>query len=398
MLDAMLLLNEEQVSSAIRSQLYALAKKRKGRHRRMALYAEREIDSTEMFKSELTSDRTGRMRVRAIGRKGPGAVKPIRGSSRVGSEGLVAFIISQAKEAWPKIFMNHPGPDLIRGKCHPAGSIVIVTDFIGSGSRVRTMLDAFWAVPSVRAWHSRHWVDFKVVAAAGTASGHTNVRRHRMRPQVMMQHVAPTIGAIGSRRPTNRWFSLVDSYGPEAGRGAGRQGFENSAALVAFNYRLPNNTPALIHKTSDGWNALYEGPAPEELRPAFGLQTNSEVVATAAENIGIVLSPNLAVEEAALVLFLSLLRGRWRHGQEIALAERIRMEVPDVIDLYRKALRTNLLSDSGRLTEKGQALLAAGRQRERKRPEVATNEQPYYPLNLRAPRVSSSSRRPSGRP
>jgi len=155
MLDAMLLLNEERVSAALRLQLYALADGRSGRHRRIALYAEREFGGTPAFDVRLICDANGRLRRRSIGRKGPEPVKPMRGSERVGSEGLGAFVIWQVHETKPKSFMNHPGPDLIRGKTNPAGSIGVVTDFIGSGSRVRDMLDAFWAAPSVRSWVSR---------------------------------------------------------------------------------------------------------------------------------------------------------------------------------------------------------------------------------------------------
>jgi hypothetical protein len=322
----------------------------------------------------------------------------MRGGARVGSEGLVAFVISQAKEAWPKIFMSHPGPDLIRGKTSPAGSIVIVTDFIGSGSRVRAMLDAFCAVPTVRAWHSRHWIDFKVVAAAATTSGASSVRHHRLRPEVLMQHVAPTIGAVPDWRLGSEWRTLIDTYGPEAGRGAGRYGFGDSAALIAFNYRLPNNTPAMLHKSAAGWRALYDGPAPDDLRPAFGLRTAEEVIDAAAANSGVSLSPDLPVADAALVLVLSLLHGRWWRGAEVALAERTGMAVPDVTEVLRKALRNGYVTGAGRLTDKGQAVLAAGRRSERKRPEVPTEAQPYYPTELRTPRISSSTRRPFGRP
>jgi len=193
MLDAMLLLNEEQVSAALRSQLYALADARQGKRRRVALYAEREFGGAAAFEVKIIPDANGRPRRRSIGRKGPAPVKPVRGGGRVGSEGLVAFVISQAHETKPNAFMNHPGPDLLRGKKSPAGSIGLVTDFIGSGSRVREMLDAFWAVPSVRSWVSRKWIDFKVIAAAATVPGVANVKRHRLRPQVLFQHVAPTL-------------------------------------------------------------------------------------------------------------------------------------------------------------------------------------------------------------
>ncbi|MEA2871007.1 MAG: hypothetical protein QOH67_983 [Hyphomicrobiales bacterium] len=398
MLDSMLLLNEEQVSAALRSQLYALAGSRHGRRRRIALYAEREFGGVPAFNVEIVLDTNGRPRRRSIGRKGPAPVKPVRGSGRVGSEGLVAFIISQAHETRPKSFMNHPGPDFLRGKTSPAGSIGIVTDFIGSGSRVREMLDAFWAVPSVRSWVSRKWIDFKVITAAATVAGVANVKRHRLRPQVLFQHVAPTIGSYPDWQLSREWVKLIESYGPDAGRGASRYGFGGDAALVAFNYRLPNNTPALLHRTYGGWRALYDGAAPDDLRPAFGLRARAEVIGQAAETTGVVISHDLPPEDAALVLILSLLRGRWRGGTEVALAERTGMAVPDVMDILARALKGGLINGSGRLTDDGQALLAAGRRSERKRPVVATNPEPYYPLALRTPRGSFSTRRPLGRP
>lgn len=110
------------------------------------------------------------------------------------------------------------------------------------------------------------------------------------------------------------------------------------------------------------------------------------------------ISLDLSPEDAALVLILSLLRGRWRVGTEVALAERTGMAVPDVMDVLARALKSGFVNGSGRLTDAGQALLAAGRRSERKRPEVVTNPDPYYPLALRTPQGSFSTRRPLGRP
>ncbi|MFG1287868.1 phosphoribosyltransferase-like protein [Xanthobacter versatilis] len=398
LLDAMLLLNEEQVSAAIRSQLYALADGRSGRRRRVALYAEREMGQSAFFQSTVTLDAKGRRHYRAVGRAGPPAVKPLRGGMRVGSEGLVGFVISQAKEARPTIFMNQPGPDLLRGKTAPAGTMALVTDFIGSGSRVRSMLDALWAVPTVRAWRSRGWVDFCVVAAAGTEAGITSVQRHRLRPDVRVEHVAPTIVKAGDWRQADRWFSLINRYGPDTGRGASRWGFGKTAALVAFNYRLPNNTPALLHQSTSTWRALYDGPAPDDLRPAFGLRRMSDVITSAAVSMGVRITPGLAEPDAATVLVLSAMRGRWWRGKEIALSERTGMTTPDVMEIVLRALRAKLITNRGRLTDAGHQMLEAARRLERKRPSIATSTVPYYPSELRTPRASSSTRRPYGRP
>ena len=57
--------------------------------------------------------------------------------------------------------------------------------------------------------------------------------------------------------------------------------------LVAFNYRFPNNTPALLHQSTSTWRALYDGPAPDDLRPAFGLRRMSDVITSAAASMGI---------------------------------------------------------------------------------------------------------------
>jgi hypothetical protein len=346
----------------------------------------------------MVPDANGRLRRRSTGRKGPAPVKPVRGSGRVGSEGLVAFVISQAHETKPKSFMNHPGPDILRGKTSPAGSIGVVTDFIGSGSRVREMLDAFWAVPSVRSWVSRKWIDFKVIAAAATVAGVANVKRHRLRPQILFQHVAPTIVSFPDWRQAGEWLQLIERYGPDAGRGASHYGFGGNAALVAFNYRIPNNTAAILHRTHDSWRALYDGAAPDDLGPAFRLRTPNKVIGQAAVDCGVVIATDLPLEDAALVLILTLLRGRWRAGAEVALAERTGMAVPDIMDILARALKHGFVNGSGRLTDAGQAFLAAGRRSERERPVVATNPAPYYPLVLRTPRGPSSTRRPSGRP
>jgi hypothetical protein len=191
LLDDLLLLNDEQVATAFRPLLFTLAQERKGRRKRIALYAERPFAEACAFDVALVADADGRMRRRAVGSKGPAAVGPVRGSPRVGSEGMVAFIISQAVEASPKIYMNHPGPDRLRARTNLPSTLAIVTDFVGSGERVRTMVDKFWAVPTVRSWVSRGWVSFKVIAAAGTSAGLEQVRNHHLRPQVLVEYIAP---------------------------------------------------------------------------------------------------------------------------------------------------------------------------------------------------------------
>lgn len=386
LLDAMLLLNEEQVATSIRSALDRIAERPRYRKRRVALYAEREFDSSMIFDVKMIADRNGRLRRRAVGYNGPPAVRPVRGRARVGSEGFVSHLISQSAERWTKIFMNHPGPDRLRGKTAPAGEIVIVTDFLGSGTRVSTMLDKFWAVPTVRSWTSRGMVRFRVVAAAATPSALGKVRRHRLRPQVEAEWIAPTVTSTADYKTMLAWKRLIDKNGPEEGRGTGRYGFGEEGALIAFNYRLPNNTPAMVHHgDSNGWQPLYVGSAPVELRGLFGVRSLDQAILSAADANGVEFGHELTEEDRQAILVLSMLKGRWHRGAEVALASRTSLPVPTVLDILTRALKAELITRSGRLTDKGYKFMESGRAGERKTPIIATSSLPYYPETLRIP-------------
>ena len=385
MLDALLLLNEEQVAAAIRGLLQSVARERKGRRKRVGLYAEREFPEPRAFEVALVQDHCGVLRRRATGRSGPVALRQRRGSPRIGSEGFIAFIISQAVEAWPHVYANQPGPDRFRARS-PIGAIAIVTDIVGSGTRVRTILDKFWAVPTIRAWMSRRWVKFLVVAAAGTPEGIKSVSSHRVKPPVLVEKIVPTLSSAGDAEMQSRWRALIRSYGPRDASQEAQEGFLATGALVAFSYRIPNNTPALLHRSGGGWRALYTGHAPEDLRSIFRLEARAHRIQQAARSIGVDLAADLSEDHAQTVLVLSAVRGRWRQGAEVSIAEMTGLTVPEVIVIRRRAIRSGLLSVDGRLTDVGQATLQAGARSQRKRPDIPTASEPYYPKSLRVPR------------
>jgi len=281
MLNALLLLNEEQVASTILSLLQGLAAERSGRRRRVALYAEREFPERNAFEVRSIPDASGVVRRRAVGRAGPAAVKPVRGSTRVGSEGSVAFIISQAVAAWPSIYANQPGPDRIRSARNPIGALVIVTDFVGSGTRINTILDKFWNVPSVRAWVSRRWVEFMIVAAAGTSAGMASVRAHRLKPRVLVGHRgADNVNA-------ERGFNAGDEFNlttKKCRRGGARCFARMGQKTLVSSGRGFGGTPLLSHSATEfrttrpssstkavGDGAPYTRPCPG--RPEVRLRT-----------------------------------------------------------------------------------------------------------------------------
>ncbi len=391
LLDGMLLLNEVEVNGALLSLLDDVAAQSVSVRGRVALYAEREFAGSTMFRVDRVADANGRIRRRSTGSRGLPPVEPIRGSSRVGSEGMVAFVISQAKKSAPNVFLNHPGPDGFRKK-RRVQTLAIVTDFVGSGTRVLKMLDKFWATPTIRAWASRGWIDFKVIAAAGTLAGVRNVRDHHRKPDVRIRHIVPTLYG-NLQRP---WKPLIYNYGPDEAGGAGRLGYKDNGALVAFTYGIPNNTPLILHAAGPAWRPLYMGAAPEDARSAFGLRPPDVRIAQAAEVIGLELRSGIPDIDAKLVIFLSSVRGRWREAAVTPMAEATGLTEQEILVAFDRAVLHGLIDSTGRLTDAGHLARDAARPQIR-RPRVPTNTEPYYPSQLRAPRASSSTSRPSGR-
>jgi hypothetical protein len=292
--------------------------------------------------------------------------------------------LSQGVEIAKGVYLNGPGPDRIRR--HGVSLIVIVTDFIGTGSRVCTMLEKFMRVPSIRSWRSNHWIEFAVAAAAATAHGVAAVQGHRSKAKVYTNYLAASLKTYPDQAAAQAWKTLALNYGPRHARGSNPLGYKDLGALIAFSYRAPNNLPLLFHEGNRAWKPLFRGPISTDMAPAFGLQSPTRRTALAAAALSQDLPDDLVLKERQVLLVLLALRGRWRSGQEIEFAERTGLGVPEILDARAYALKRGLLTSEGRLTDAGQALVHAGTSKISRVPEIPTRTQPYYPKALRAPR------------
>ncbi|RWP42957.1 MAG: hypothetical protein EOR04_10325 [Mesorhizobium sp.] len=392
MLDAMVLLDHEEVAAAQRARLASVQAKPYQRpfiKNRIGLYAEREFAEGRIFTEEWIVGRHGKRTERSTGPSRVVPVAPRRGSSRVGSEGPTANAIAQVIKGRPKSFTSHPGPDVIRKT--GVGVICIVTDFIGSGTRINKMLDLFWKSPSVRSWWRLGWISFAIVTACGTRRGIQEVQRHRVKPEVVSEFMVPAVGDFEADLVA-RWTDIMTRYGPPGATAEDRSGYKGSAALVAFTYGLPNNTPLIVHGSGGGWRALYQGSIPSDSRRAFHPLTDDERAGNAIERAGFDLDLSIGTDLATMLLVLSQIRGKWRQGAEEEISERTGLAPDQVRTAIARAQAEALVVSDGHLTEAGQTAIKALRIPWR-RPDIPTDENPYYPWELRDPRVSSSNRR-----
>lgn len=194
----------------------------------IALYAERELRHRFGKPHRLFKEAERKVK-RAIGSKGPDAVKPTKAyDPSVGSEGIVAQMISQLCQEYPGKFLNHPGPDQIRKK--RARAFWVVTDLIGSGDRASRYLEAAWLVRSVRSWWSGKLMKFAVMAYSATESGERWVARHPSKPEIHIVLPCPTIDTSFPPKEAEQMKMLCTTYDPTDGEPGPPPG--SGAALV----------------------------------------------------------------------------------------------------------------------------------------------------------------------
>lgn len=251
LLDRMMLVGASEFSVAITKQLNRIERDCPSAKPCLALYAEREVEKCNY---EVLPFFPGTDKGRATGDGiPPVSVDPKK--QDVGSEGIVASLISKYCKLPDKHALSHPGPDALRE--NRVRKIVIVTDFVGSGRRVREMLDAFALVASIQSWRSFGLLDFHVVCYSGTECGLRCVRRHSLRPKVSFHIACPVINEAFSGSELGEIKLLCKTYPGKRSRYP--FGFNETGSLIAFSHGIPNNAPAILHSNAGGWKPLFPG-------------------------------------------------------------------------------------------------------------------------------------------
>lgn len=360
----------------------------------IGLYVERELPHRKGVPHRLFKESQGKIK-RAYG-VGPDPVKAVKPwVPDVGSEGLVAQIVSEFCRKHPKTAFNHPGPDQIRK--HKVRRFVVVTDYIGSGKRAWTYLQAAWRVRSVRSWWSakkKHGLHFEVIAYAASREGRRRVEDHPSQPNVRVATSCPTIrGSFGSSKRATI-VDLCRRYSPV--KDGDPMGFGSVGALIAFAHGVPNNAPLVLYKKGPNWSPLFPTRLTSGIRKDFEKDDDtSEEIRNKLVNMR---QKRLAesgwIETGkpharATLMVLASLSQRPRHAE--AISGRTGLTIIEVDDALRRALTYKWIDGRNRLTDEGHDQLSHLRKQGLKiSPLPVEEEELYYPKMLRAPAEVSS--------
>ena len=389
LLRAMTLVSRDAFAEGLRTLLLARLADGKGP---IGLYVEREVRHRHGVPFRLFKEANRKVR-RAHG-VGPRPVEPTRAyDADVGSEGLVAQLVSEVCRTNLKTVFNHPGPDAIRK--HRIRRFVLVTDFIGSGKRASTYLQAAWRVRSVRSWWSRRattGLSFEVVAYAATRAGREVVEGHPSRPEV---HVVVGCPTLNTQFPNGEARRLCVKYSPVPPSVMPATGYANGGALIAFAHGVPNNAPLLLHKRGPGWAPLFPARVTSATRQAFPSQSDPDAVranllqmrqARLAQAGSIVGAKPHALN---LMMVLAALSRPPRETEVIS--RKTGLTILEVQAALKSALKNQWIDGEYRLTDLGHAQLDHARRVQPGEERLPLEGAPfYYPSSLRAPRGLSS--------
>jgi hypothetical protein len=378
LIDEILLVGADEFRRGLRQLLdQILLERRDGRP--LALYAEREIQTQGARILPIF----GMPNDRRVTGLGPAPVLFDPTAPQVGSEGAIATLLTSYQRLHSDDVLDHPGPDVLRGR--RAGPIVIVADFIGSGMRVWEMLEAFRLVRTIRSWRSYRLVEFFVVAYTGTEKGLGFVRKHPLRPRVLTVAGCPTVEQAFRGNEGDAVRRLCLSYPPES---MFPMGFGGSSSLVAFEHGIPDNAPAILHSDHGGWIPLFPNRSSLAIPAAFPASNREGVIARSNEMLRIrdakiYLADSRGRRWIQTMLVLAAI-GEGARTREL-ISARTRVSLRTVKETLEFTRITRWTSASGALTALGRAELKNLRRRRAKTPVLPTARKPfYYPTQLRA--------------
>ncbi|TBY55695.1 hypothetical protein E0H39_33290 [Rhizobium leguminosarum bv. viciae] len=354
----------------------------------LALYTEREFPRGQRFFPNLAPGAA----MRSVGRSGPKLVEPTRGSSHVGSEGIVAQLLTELARREPKSFLLTPGPDRLRPKkTRPAiHRIAIVTDLIGSGARMNRILDALWKTETFRSWqsHNKSRIQIHVVAYASTIVGAKAVKTHRLKPHLHFKELAPTISDMFHRVTLLHVERVCKFYNPLQGHpGIGPLGYEGTGTLIAFGHGCPNTTPPIFWAGKGGRPALFPNRSAVDFDALF--HVNDGIVF--ADRLAALGQPTLSDPELlshfddeasqALLVLSAMARGL-RGVSKISVRTGLGVVVAqNLLDVFQ---RIGWIDSEGAITESGLIELKSARQSIRLRSPLPEDRiSVYFPTSLR---------------
>jgi hypothetical protein len=216
-------------------------------------------------------------------------------SSTPGSEAIIGTVLRDFAVAGSNDVENpwiEPDAQLDQLRGQRCRSIVLVTDFCGTGNQVSVLADTIARNKTFKSWRSLGLIRIHVLAFAATPTALRTLRNH---PNIDVVHtIEATPDFDTAPWPKKLKLTIVDLCQRESRSKAYALGFRQSGGLLATVRRAPNNLPAVFIQTKD-WSPLFPNRrVPPEVAADLAGYKASEPVDALAARVG---QPRISVNQ-----------------------------------------------------------------------------------------------------
>jgi hypothetical protein len=266
-------------------------------------------------------------------------------------------------------------------------SIVLLTDYVGSGAQAETLAAAIARHPTIRSWRSLHLVEIHVAAVSAQRIGIERLEESRSVDAVHEIEAAPSIWTrIKNPDAQRAVVDLCRTYGRQRKLALG---YGESGGLMVTERGAPNNLPAIFIQQAAGWRPLFpDRTVPQSFVDELGTYRPSESLAVLAQRIGqIRLGRNERLDSmrrASRDLLRVLTLASDGPTDAHAIAESMGMDVAEAAAHLVTLQNWGFADTAGRITAAGRSeLVEHKRGRRWTTAHLQGSSDPYYPVGLR---------------
>lgn len=311
-------------------------------------------------------------------------------SALPGSEGFIGNLVreltrqrSAVKRGW---IAPRSSLDDVKAAC--CRTLVIVTDYSGSGEQLVEFAKTFTRNPTIRSWRSGVFLKIHAVAYTATtaAIGRLNAQGSAI-DSCSVVRTAPTF----LDRPWDAELrrSIEEMCVRKSKSRSLALGYKGSKALFATEASAPNNLPYVLRQTGKRWLPFFEERVvPSDLASELGEYiprvTNTDLAGiTKQRRLSESLNATFSRPSTVDLLNLLALIGRGRRDRH-RLAAATAQPLIQIDALITSLQRLQLIDGECRVTHRGRAELRSGKAAQRKiRFELPASDGDYYPRGMR---------------
>jgi len=177
-----------------------------------------------------------------------------------GSEGFVGSLLrdfAAAGRQTPENFWIAPDAGLEHLRERRCRTIVLVTDYSGSGTQLLTLAESLFRNKTICSWHSLKLIEIHVLAFAASLGALESLGSSRVINAAHTVEAAPTFETSGWTEEVHE--AIIELCNRESRAPRWSLGFERSTGLFATARGAPNNLPAIFWQRAADWQPLFRG-------------------------------------------------------------------------------------------------------------------------------------------